>query len=104
MMNYFLKIYGTAFLLLLSLGAYAQIQVSFPTTRAILQRNNSNQATIRITGYYTSALTRIEARLQARDGQGTSTDWQTIQATPAGGVFAGDLTGTGGWYNLDVRE
>jgi hypothetical protein len=103
MMNYFLKIYGTALLLLISFGAYAQIQVSFPTTRAILQRNNSNQATIRITGYYTSSLTRIEARLLARDGQGTSTDWQIIQATPSGGVFAGDVTGTGGWYNLDVR-
>ncbi|MVM29727.1 T9SS type A sorting domain-containing protein [Spirosoma sp. HMF4905] len=102
-MNYFLKIHGTALLLLISFWAHAQIQVSFPTTRAILQRNNSNQATIRISGYYTSSLTRIEARLQARDGQGTSTDWQTIQGTPTGGVFTGDLTGTGGWYNLDVR-
>ncbi|QDK83305.1 T9SS type A sorting domain-containing protein [Spirosoma sp. KCTC 42546] len=102
-MNYFLKVYGTVLLLLISLSVKAQLQVSFPTTRAILQRNNSNQATIRITGYYTSSVTRIEARLQARDGVGTSTDWQVIQNTPAGGVFAGDLTGTGGWYNLDVR-
>ncbi|GAB4054832.1 T9SS type A sorting domain-containing protein [Spirosoma litoris] len=102
-MNSFLKICGTAFLLFISFGINAQIQVSFPTTRAVLQRNNSNQATIRITGYYTSVVTRIEARLQARDGQGTSTDWQAIQTAPSGGVFTGDLTGTGGWYNLDVR-
>ncbi|QMW01992.1 T9SS type A sorting domain-containing protein [Spirosoma foliorum] len=102
-MNSFLKICGTAFLLFISFGINAQIQVSFPTTRAVLQRNNSNQATIRITGYYTSVVTRIEARLQARDGQGTSTDWQAIQTAPSGGVFTGDLTGIGGWYNLDVR-
>ncbi|GAB3733401.1 T9SS type A sorting domain-containing protein [Spirosoma lituiforme] len=94
---------GTAFILLLPFLAIAQIQVSFPTNRAVLQRNNANQATIRITGYYTTAITRVEARLQARDGQGSSVDWQTIQGNPAGGVFAGNITGSGGWYNLDVR-
>ena len=102
-MNPLLKTYYTAFFLFVSILAKAQIQVSFPTTRAVLQRNNSNEATIRITGYYTSALTRIDARLQAREGQGTSTDWVTIQNTPTGGVFAGDLTGKGGWYNMEVR-
>jgi len=81
----------------------AQLQVSFPTTRAVLQRNGANQATFRITGYYTSPLTRVEARLIARDGQGTTTDWQTIQNNVAGGTFAGDLTGQGGWYDLKVR-
>ncbi|AKD58844.1 T9SS type A sorting domain-containing protein [Spirosoma radiotolerans] len=94
---------GTAFILLLPFLAIAQIQVSFPTSRAVLQRNNANQATIRITGYYTASVTRVEARLQARDGQGTSIDWRTIQDNPAGGVFAGDISGSGGWYNLEVR-
>ena len=102
-MNYFFRVYSTAFIVLISFVVKAQIHVSFPTTRAILQRNNSNEATIRITGYYTSSLTRIEARLMARDGQGTTTDWRTIQASPSGGVYAGDLTGVGGWYNLEVR-
>ena len=102
-MNRFLTIYLTAFFLFISLLVKAQIQVSFPTTRAVLQRNNTNEASIRITGYYTSPVTRIDARLQARDGQGTSFDWVTIQNNPTGGVFAGDLTGKGGWYNLEVR-
>lgn len=101
-MNYFSKALCTAFFLL-PLFTFAQIQVSFPTSRAVLQRDNANQATIRITGYYTSSITRIEARLQARDGQGSSTDWRTIQGNPAGGVYAGDLSGSGGWYNLEVR-
>ncbi|AQG81189.1 T9SS type A sorting domain-containing protein [Spirosoma montaniterrae] len=89
--------------LLLPLLTLAQIQVSFPTTRAVFQRDNANQATFRVMGYYTSPITRVEARLQARDGRGTSFDWRTIQSNPTGGVYAGDLQGQGGWYNLQVR-
>ncbi len=102
-MNHFFRTLGTTVCLLLSFLATAQIQVSFPVSRAVFQRNQSNEATFRITGYYTSAVTRIEARIQARDGQGTSTDWAAIQNNPTGGVFAGDLKGKGGWYNLEVR-
>lgn len=93
---------ATIFLLLPVLTS-AQVQVSFPTSRAVFQRNGTNQATIRVTGIYTTAVARVEARLIARDGQGTSTDWRTIQENPTGGTYAGDVTGLGGWYNLDVR-
>jgi hypothetical protein len=102
-MNYYLRVYSTTFLVLISFWAKAQIQVTFPTSRAIIQRNNANQATLRITGYYTTAITRVEARLLVRDGIGTATDWQSIQTNPTGGVYAGDLSGAGGWYNLEVR-
>lgn len=102
-MNYYLRVYSTAFLVLISFWAKAQIQVTFPTTRAIIQRNTNNQATLRITGYYTTAITRVEARLLVRDGIGTATDWVPIQTNPTGGVYAGDLKGSGGWYNLEVR-
>ncbi|QIP14858.1 T9SS type A sorting domain-containing protein [Spirosoma aureum] len=81
----------------------AQIQLSFPVSRAVFQRNQSNEATIRINGFYTKAVTRIDARVQARDGQGISTDWVTIQNNPTGGIYSGDLTAKGGWYNLEVR-
>ncbi|GAB3891264.1 T9SS type A sorting domain-containing protein [Spirosoma agri] len=81
----------------------AQIQVSFPTSRAVFQRNKANQATFRITGYYTASVAQIQARVQARNNQGTSTDWVSIQNSPAGGVFAGDITVAGGWYDLQVR-
>ncbi|AUD07269.1 T9SS type A sorting domain-containing protein [Spirosoma pollinicola] len=94
---------GTAILFLLPILAIAQIQVSFPTSRAVLQRNSANQTTLRITGFYTASVTRVEAHLVARDGQGTTTDWKTIQDNPTGGAFAGDVTGSGGWYNLEVR-
>lgn len=102
-MKHVLLAAGVVVCLLLPLLTVAQIQVSFPTSRAVFQRNNANQATFRITGYYTTSVTRIDARLTARDGQGSSTGWQTIQANPSGGVFAGDLTASGGWYSLDVR-
>lgn len=81
----------------------AQLQVSFPTSRAVFQRNSANQATFRITGYYTTTITGVQARVQARNNQGTSTEWVTIQANPTGGVYAGDITATGGWYNLQIR-
>lgn len=102
-MKHVLLAAGVVVCLLLPLLTVAQIQVSFPTSRAVFQRNNANQATFRITGYYTTSVTRIDARLTARNGQGSSTDWQTIQTNPSGGVFAGDLTASGGWYSLDVR-
>lgn len=90
-------------LLVAPLLTLAQIQVSFPTTRAVFQRSNANQATFRISGYYTSSISRVEARLVAREGQGTTTDWLLIQNSPTGGTFAGDIIGQGGWYNLEVR-
>ena len=102
-MNYYLRVYSTIFLVLISFWAKAQIQVTFPINRAIIQRDNANKATLRITGYYTTPITRVEARLLVRDGIGTATDWQSIQTNPTGGVYAGDLTGSGGWYNLEVR-
>lgn len=103
-MKHFSVASGVAAFVLLPVLAWAQIQISFPTSRAVFQRSNANQATFRITGYYTSPITRVEARLLARDGVGTSiTDWRTIQGNPTGGTFAGDITAQGGWYNLEVR-
>lgn len=83
--------------------AIAQIQVSFPVNRAVFQRSANNEASIQINGFYTRPVSRVEARVQARNGQGTSSDWVTIQASPSGGNYAGVLTVRGGWYNLEVR-
>lgn len=96
-------VYALLTFLVCPLLTMAQLQVSFPTSRAVFQRSLTNSATIRINGYYTAQVSRIEARLRARDGQGASTDWATIQTNPQGGAYAGDLTGQGGWYNLEVR-
>lgn len=90
-------------LLLLSSISIAQVQITFPTTRAVFQRGLNNQATVRVAGFYTSSVTRIEAKLTALNG-GASFDWRTIQNSPTGGSFSGELTNvSGGWYRLEVR-
>jgi hypothetical protein len=83
--------------------ATAQLQVSFPVSRMVFQRNTANTATIRVAGYYTIAIGRVEAKVTARDGMGVSSGWQTIQNNTQGSSFAGDLNVPGGWYTLEVR-
>jgi len=91
--------------MILSVGTLAaQIKITFPVERAIFQRNNANQATISIGGYYTQPVDRIEARLvPVLTGQGQAVDWTVIQTNPQGGSFLGTLPGRGGWYTLEVR-
>lgn len=82
----------------LSVGTLrAQIKITFPVERAIFQRDNANQATISVGGYYTEGVDRVEARLvPVLPAQGQATDWTVIQQNPQGGVFLGSLTGRGG--------
>ena len=84
--------------------ATAQIKITFPVNRMVVQRNNANQATVQIAGSYSQPLTLIEARVVARvTNQGTSTNWTTLQTNPANGQFNGSLTVQGGWYEVQVR-
>lgn len=76
------------------------ISVNSPVSRIVYQRNNGNTALVRIAGSC-SGVSRVEARLVARQG-GTSTDWTTIDDTTSGG-YDGTLTGSGGWYQLEIR-
>lgn len=91
--------------IILSVGTLAaQIKITFPVERAVFQRNNANQATVSIGGYYTQPVDRIEARLvPVLTGQGQAVDWTPIQTGPQGGTFLGTLIGRGGWYTLEVR-
>ncbi len=36
-------------------------------------------------------------------GQGITTAWQAVEQTPISGYYSGTVTGSGGWYNLEVR-
>ncbi len=89
-----------------SLGSktVAQLTVAFPTSRAVFQRDNSNQSTLYIGGSFDDCLDQVEARVTPRaSGEGTATSWTVIQTHPAGGQFYGSMTVMGGWYQLDVR-
>ncbi|WP_240543639.1 hypothetical protein [Spirosoma foliorum] len=84
--------------------AKAQIKITFPVSRLVLQRDNGNQANVQIVGSYSQALDAVEVRVVARvDGQGTTTDWTTLQTNPTNGQFRGTLSVKGGWYKLLVR-
>lgn len=101
--------------LLLPLAGWAQLTVTFPATRAVFQRNLSNQATLTVGGIYSQYIDSVQARLVAIAAGGTvgpndavTTGWTTIwkyvgDAAPSNSYFQGTLTGTGGWYNLEVR-
>ena len=72
--------------------------------RLTCQRDNSGNTSVFVKGNCPATLQRVEARLVARTtGQGTTTGWQVIEQTPISGSYSGTLTGSGGWYDLEVR-
>ncbi len=96
---------GTLFAIGLMQAAFAQLTITFPATRAVFQRDNSNQSTLYIGGTFSDCVDQIEARVVPRaPGQGTATGWNLIQIAPGGGQFYGSMVVRGGWYNLEVRS
>lgn len=91
-------------LIFIPTGLVAQITISFPYKRIVLQQDNEGKAFVFVKGQCSADLDRVEARLVARTaGQGTTTEWQEIEQEPISGTYSGSLTGSGGWYNLEVR-
>lgn len=82
--------------------AFAQIQITYPMSRMVFQRDNSNFANIAITGTFRQRVDVIQARVVPMQG-GNQTSWQTIQTNPQGGWFSGSIAAQGGWYQLEVR-
>lgn len=82
----------------------AQLTITHPISRMVVQRTNTNEASVQIAGSYGQPLDRVEARVVARTtGQGSSTTWSLLQANPVQGQFNGTLRVRGGWYRVDVR-
>jgi hypothetical protein len=91
-----------------ALQGFAQIVVTFPSTRAVFQRDNANAANVYIGGFTTEPFESVEARFVPRiagEGEPSPTDgsWLTIDAALEAGHFYGSMTVKGGWYNLEVR-
>ncbi|GAB2764680.1 hypothetical protein GCM10027275_02310 [Rhabdobacter roseus] len=80
----------------------AQISITFPLNRTVLQRDKNNSATVYIAGNYTKSVDRVEVQLRAINGGGTS-DWITIENNPQGGQYRGQVDWMGGWYEMEVR-
>ncbi len=82
----------------------AQLQIQFPVSRIVFQRDLANQSTFAVIGSCPAVADRIEVRLTpVLTGQGTSIDWQPLDTQPRQGQFSGSVTAAGGWYRLDVR-
>jgi hypothetical protein len=85
-----------------------QLTVTFPTERAVFQRDNSNEATVYIGGYATESFQKIEARFVPRiagEGQAAPAGdgWAVIDNALSHGHFYGAMPVKGGWYQLQVR-
>lgn len=88
----------------IAFNTYSQIQITFPVSRIVFQRDNNNQATVNITGSYFQQLDRVDARaFPVSQGQGHEVGWTTIQDHLTTGIFNGFLQVSGGWYNIEVR-
>lgn len=86
------------------LFATAQLQISHPMQRLVVQRGTDGTGRLYVSGRLTGTADRVEAQLTpVLPGQGTATDWQTVQINPANNLFLGFVTGAGGWYVLTVR-
>ncbi len=93
-------------LISISTKIYAQVSITYPDSRAVFQRNNSNQSPVYIAGNYTALADKVEARAIARPmvpSQGINVNWTTIQVNPTNGYYYGALNITGGWYDIEVR-
>jgi hypothetical protein len=93
-------------ILLLSTKIQAQVTITYPDSRAVFQRNNSNQCSVYIAGNYSTFADKVEARAIPRPmtpSQGTIVNWTTIQTNPSNGYYYGNLTVSGGWYDIEVR-
>jgi hypothetical protein len=102
-----MKIVFLFILLQFSFTTIAQISIKFPVTRAIIQRNNANQASLNIAGNIIGSVDRVEARLipraeQTRMDTILPTNWQMVQLNPKS-FFSGRIAAKGGWYDLKVR-
>lgn len=86
------------------LSSSAQLKITHPISRMVVQRDVSNQAAVQIAGSYNQAVDLVEARVVARvAGQGTNTNWTTLQVNPVNGQFNGSIQVKGGWYKIQVR-
>lgn len=83
----------------------AQIAVTSPLPRTVIQRNNANQAQLWVVGQCPLNTTRIDVSLSATvpGGGSNSAGYLVLDANPVNGRFRGQVQVQGGWYHLDIR-
>ena len=72
----------------------------------VFQRDiGGTSKSVTISGTYSNMnWSRVEARVLQHGTDTAVVDWTTIDSTPGGGTFSGNLTvPQGGWYNVEIR-
>jgi hypothetical protein len=77
----------------------------FPNYRVFQRDIGGTSKSITISGTYSNmAWNRVEARVLKHGTNTPVIDWTTIDLTPGGGTFSGNLiVPQGGWYNAEIR-
>ena len=77
----------------------------FPNYRVFQRDIGGTSKSVTISGTYSNMnWNRIDARVLQHGTTTTVVDWTTIDSTPGGGTFSGNLTvPQGGWYNVEIR-
>jgi VCBS repeat-containing protein len=77
----------------------------FDSYRVFQRDIGGTSKSITISGTYANMdWSRVEARILKYGTNTVVVDWTTIDTTPGGGTFSGNLTvPQGGWYNVEVR-
>lgn len=95
---------GTLFFYcLLAWQVQAQIDVTYPLSRMVFQRNSANQATFQVAGSFSAPIDRVEVQIVDRINANSNVGWTQLQANPTNGQFVGTVTVSGGWYQINVR-
>ena len=86
--------------------ALATIAVNDFANYQVFQREiGGTSKSVSITGTYSNLnWNHIDARIIEHGTNKVVVDWTTIDSTPGGGTFSGNLTvPQGGWYNVEIR-
>ncbi len=84
----------------------ATIAVNDFASYRVFQRDiGGDSKSVPVSGTYSNmSWARVEARVLEHGTSTQITGWTTIDSTPGGGTFSGNLTvPQGGWYNIEVR-
>ena len=87
-----------------SLPSVAQLTITYPIPRMVVQRNQANNAPLYIAGTFSIPIDRIEARLVPTSiVNRLSVDWTLLQDKPQNGLYQGRITVPAGSFRLEVR-
>ncbi|CAN5389147.1 hypothetical protein BH09BAC4_BH09BAC4_11790 [soil metagenome] len=90
--------------LLASLPSVAQLTITYPIPRMVVQRNQENNAPLYIAGTFSIPIDRVEARLvPVSIANRLSIDWTLLQDKPQNGLYQGKIIVPAGSFRLEVR-